>query len=39
MSEYSWLHYRLEVVSRWPDSPCKIASLAAIEARLKALPA
>ena len=34
MTERAWLKYRLDVVSRWPESPSKQAVLTAIHARL-----
>ncbi len=36
MSDLAYTYYRLNVVSRWPDSALKTAVLAAITARLTA---
>ena len=37
MSDLSYTYYRLNVVSRWVDSPAKTAVIAAINARLAEL--
>jgi len=37
MSDLAYTWYRLNVVSRWPDSQLKTAVLAAIQTRLQSL--